>query len=474
MNQLGMLIGGEVVTASNGATEPVFNPATEETIATVARATVEDVDRAVQAAKSAFGEWAARTPGSRSTALLKLADAIEDQAHEIAELESRNVGKPIAVAHDDVEFSVDNLRFFAGACRVLEGKSAGEYLVGHTSMIRREPMGVIGAIAPWNYPLLMAIWKIGPALAVGNTVVLKPSEITPLTALRLAQLSRSILPHGVLNVVTGHGTPVGARLAEHPDVAMLSLTGDIGTGRKVLQAASATIKKVHLELGGKAPAVVFDDADLAWTAERLQRSAFYNTGQDCTAVTRVVVHKSVADPLTKMLLREIRQMRVGDPLDPNTTMGPLVSKAHQSKVAGMVDRARRAGGKVLVGGGVPDGEGAFYPPTLITNVQQKDEIVQQEVFGPVLTLQTFETEAEALRLANDVAQGLTASVWTLDLGRAIRVSNSLRFGTVWINDHTRLTPEMPHGGQKLSGHGKDMSMYALEEYTQIKHVMIRS
>jgi len=473
MHELGMFIGGDTAAASNGAAEPVFNPATDESIGLVPQATAEDVDRAVQSARSAFVDWARQTPGARSTALMKLAEAMESHASELAELESRNVGKPITVARDDVEFSVDNLRFFAGACRILEGKSAGEYLAGHTSLIRREPLGVVAAIAPWNYPLLMGIWKIGPALAVGNTVVLKPSEITPLSTLRLAQLSQGILPPGVLNVVTGHGTPVGARLVEHPNVAMVSLTGDIGTGRKILQAASATIKKVHLELGGKAPAVVFEDADLSWTAERVRRSAFYNTGQDCTAVTRLIAHKSITKPLTETLLGEMDQIRVGDPLDPDTTTGPLVSKAQQNKVAGMVDRARRAGAKILVGGRVPDRKGCFYLPTLIADVQQEDEIVQREVFGPVLTVQTFESEMEALRLANDVSHGLAGSVWTRDLARAIRVSNQLQFGTVWINDHTRLTPEMPHGGQKMSGHGKDMSMYALEEYTQIKHIMIR-
>ena len=473
MHELGMFISGETVAASQGATEHVFNPATEQSIALVPQATADDVDRAVKSARFAFVDWSGQTPGARSAALMKLADAMEGCTSELVELESRNVGKPTAVARDDVEFSIDNLRFFAGACRILEGKSAGEYLARHTSLIRREPLGVVAAIAPWNYPLLMAIWKIGPALAVGNTVVLKPSEITPLSTLRLAQLSHGILPPGVLNVVTGHGTPVGASLVEHPDVAMVSLTGDIGTGRKILQAASATIKRVHLELGGKAPALVFEDADLPWAAERVRRSAIYNTGQDCTAVTRVIAHRSIAEPLTEMLLREMDQIRVGDPLDPDTTTGPLVSKAQQNKVAGMVDRALQVGAKILVGGREPDRKGYFYLPTLITDVQQEDEIVQCEVFGPVLTVQTFESEMEALRLANGVPHGLAGSVWTQDLARAIRVSNQLQFGTVWINDHTRLTPEMPHGGQKMSGHGKDMSMYALEEYTQIKHVMIR-
>ncbi len=472
MTALEMFINGKWVPSAGGAPEPILNPATEETIACVPQATVADVDRAVESASVAFGRWAEATPAVRSRALLKLADRIESCAQPLAELESRNVGKPLPVAKDDVEFAVDNLRFFAGAARSLEGRASGEYLPGHTSLIRREPLGVVASIAPWNYPLLMAIWKIGPALAVGNTVVLKPSELTPLTALKIAELSAEIFPPGVLNVITGHGVPVGAALVEHPNVAMVSLTGDVDTGRKILQAASHTFKKVHLELGGKAPAVVFEDADLEWTAQRLRRSAFYNTGQDCTAATRIIVHRGVAEQLLDLLMTEIRQIRLGDPFAPETTIGPLVSRMQQDKVSGMVERAREAGGEVIAGGRKPDGHGYFYLPTLISGVKQTDEIVQKEVFGPVLTLQTFAEEYEAVELANGVAYGLTASVWTQDVSRAVRVSNKLQFGTVWINNHTRLTPEMPHGGRKYSGHSKDMSTYALEEYTQIKHVMI--
>jgi aminobutyraldehyde dehydrogenase len=403
---------------------------------------------------------------------LKLADRIEGCAEPLAQLESRNVGKPLEVARDDVEFAVDNLRFFAGAARSMEGRASGEYISGHTSMIRREPLGVVAAIAPWNYPLLMAIWKIGPALALGNTVVLKPSELTPLTSLKLAEFAAPILPAGVLNVVAGHGVPVGAGLVEHPNVAMVSLTGDTETGQKVLHGAAHSFKKVHLELGGKAPAVVFEDADLEWTAQRLRRSGFYNSGQDCTAVTRIIAHEKVKNKLVHLLTAEMQQIRVGDPLAPQTNMGPLVSRAQQEKVAGMVERACAAGAQIVAQGGAPEGPGYFYPPTLITGVKQTDEIVQKEVFGPVLTLQTFRDESEAFELANGVAYGLTASVWTQDVNRAVRVSNRLQFGTVWINNHTRLTPEMPHGGGKHSGHGKDMSSYALEEYTQLKHVMI--
>jgi 1-pyrroline dehydrogenase len=468
-----MFINGEWVSSSDGATEPVLNPATEESIACVPQATAEDVDRAVASAKAAFPRWTETTPAARSRALLQLADRIESCSEALAQLESHNVGKPLEVARDDVEFALDNLRFFAGAARSMEGRASGEYLTGHTSMVRREPLGVVASIAPWNYPLLMAIWKIGPALAVGNTVVLKPSELTPLTSLKLAEFSADILAPGVLNVVTGHGESVGAELVAHPDVALVSLTGDTATGRNVLQAAALTLKKVHLELGGKAPALVFEDAGLAWTAQRLRRSGFYNSGQDCTAVTRILVHKQVADQLLRLLTAEMKQIRVGDPAAPETNMGPLISRAQRDRVAGMVERARAGGGEILSGGERPRGRGFYYPPTLVRAVSQADEIIQKEVFGPVLTLQTFSSESEALEMANGVAYGLTASVWTQDVNRAVRLSNQLQFGTVWINNHTRLTPEMPHGGGKHSGHGKDMSTYALEEYTQIKHVMIR-
>ncbi|HET7441785.1 MAG TPA: gamma-aminobutyraldehyde dehydrogenase [Terriglobales bacterium] len=474
MTALQMFINGEWLSSSDGVTEPVLNPATEETIASVPLATAQDVDRAVASAKAAFPRWAETPPAARSRVLLRLADRIEACAETLAQLESRNVGKPLEVARDDVEFSVDNLRFFAGAARSMEGRASGEYLTGHTSMIRREPLGVVASIAPWNYPLLMAVWKIGPALAVGNTVVLKPSELTPLTSLKLAEFSADLLPPGVLNVVTGHGDSAGAALVAHPDVALVSLTGDTSTGRNVLQAAAPTLKKVHLELGGKAPALVFEDADLAWTAQRLRRSGFYNSGQDCTAVTRILVHKHAADPLLHLLTAEMKQIRVGNPAAPDTNMGPLISRAQQERVADMVHRARAAGGEILAGGEPPRGPGFFFPPTLVRGVNQADEIIQKEVFGPVLTWQTFSTESEALEMANGVAYGLTASIWTQDVSRAIRLSQKLQFGTVWINNHTRLTPEMPHGGVKHSGHSKDMSSYALEEYTQIKHVMVRN
>lgn len=467
----GMFIDGKCVPAADGAQRQIVNPATERSIAVVPEATAEDVNVAVNSALEAFDAWAAETPARRATALMNLASAIEANADTLIALEVGNVGKPVEVARDDIEFSADVLRFCAGACRLLEGRASGEYIREHTSLIRREPFGVVGSLAPWNYPFLMAIWKMAPALAVGNTVVLKPSELTPLSTLALARLD--VLPKGVLNVVTGVGNHAGAALVEHPGVAMISLTGDIGTGRKISEAAAKSLKNVHLELGGKAPAVVFEDADLAWVAHRVRRSSCYNTGQDCTAVTRLIVHKKVADKLVDLLIGELNEMRVGDPLDPKTTTGPLVSKTQQQKVADMVNRAQSCGAKVVVGGGKPDGPGFFYMPTLITNVKQTDEIVQKEVFGPVVTIQIFEDESEALSMANGVVQGLTASVWTQDVNRALRVTNKLKFGTVWVNDHTRLTAEMPHGGGKASGHGKEMSMYSLEAYTQVKHVMIR-
>jgi 1-pyrroline dehydrogenase len=473
MTELKMFIDDRWAAASDGSTSVIINPATEEPLASVPEASLQDVNTAVQSARIAFQKWWEMTPGNRSALLLKLADRVEAHTAELTTLESKNVGKPLDVAKDDVEFAVDNLRFFAGAGRLLEGRAAGEYLSRHTSLIRREPLGVVASILPWNYPLLMAIWKMGPALAVGNTVVVKPSELTPLTALQLAQLSAGILPPGVLNVITGKGDTVGAGLVGHPDVAMVSLTGDVDTGRRVLKSAAQGLKKVHLELGGKAPAIVFADADLEWAAQRLRRSGYYNTGQDCTAVTRILVQRPAAEKLVTFLLREIEQMKLGDPLHPSTTTGPLVSKAQQDKVATMVARSSASGGEIVAGGSRREGKGYFYLPTVIAGVQQCDEIVQKEVFGPVLTVQTFEDELEALALANGVAYGLTASVWTQDVSRALRMSNKLQFGTVWINDHTRLTPEMPHGGGKSSGHGTEMSIYALEEYTQVKHVMLR-
>jgi len=454
----------------------IINPATEETIAEIPAGTAEDVDSAVRAARKAFeGSWGETTPAERSHVIHRLAARIESHTEELALLESRNVGKPLAVARDDVGFAVDNLRFFAGAARVLEGRAAGEYVHNAMSGIRREPLGVVASILPWNYPLLMLAWKIGPALAAGNTVVTKPSELTPLTALRVAELSSDLLPEGVFNVVTGHGLPVGARLAEHPDVDLVAVTGDVGTGRAVMRAASDSLKRVHLELGGKAPFVVRGDADLDLAARAIQRASFYNSGQDCTAACRILVHAERYDALLARLLPLIHAIRFGDPLGGGgaVDMGPLVSRAQLDRVSAMVDRARHAGAKVLTGGERPAGRGFFYRPTVVTDVTQEHEIVQREVFGPVITVQRFETDAEALAMANGVPYGLSASVWTGDTARAFRFVRALQFGTVWINDHMNLTPEMPHGGFKQSGHGKDMSLYALEEHTRIKHFMVR-
>jgi 1-pyrroline dehydrogenase len=378
------------------------------------------------------------------------------------------------VAAGDVEFSADNLRFFAGAARLLEGKAAGEYARGYTSMIRREPVGVVASIAPWNYPVLMAAWKMGPALAAGNTVILKPSEITPLSALRVAELAADIFPPGVLNVITGRGVPVGAGLVSHAGVDMVSLTGDVSTGKKVAEAAAGTLKRAHLELGGKAPAVVFEDANVEAAAAGLRRSSFYNSGQDCTAAARILVHERVYDEFLSKLLPRVEAIRTGDPLaGEDVDMGPLVSAAQRDKVGGFLDRARDGGATVLVGGVRDDGPGFFYRPTVVADVEQDDDIVQREAFGPLITVQRFRSDEEALRLANGLPYGLTASVWSENLGRALEASRRLRVGTVWINEHTNLASEMPHGGFKQSGYGKDMSAYAVEDYTVVKHVMAK-